>query len=438
MTGNWEPENPVPILNDFCPRFLRPATERKGIDTIFNQKALGLSCEKANKDFNSLFVLLLTVSIFFPYYVSVAAIIIIAFMTVVNYEKRAEAFRDPYSIWIVLFFVFTALVGQVYNNHIGTLYSIFTAAILTASFYIRSFMTRQLFNNVMDTACFCSVACAVVAILQKVSTFAANPSYRPTSTFLNANYYGMMIEFVVLIAMYRMFTNAQNRNYYLMVIAFNLVGLYLSASMSAVMALACAVAVMLLCRGRYRVVAALCALGAVVVAASFLFPEIFPRVALIDQSWEQRLDIWRTAVKGIRHHPMFGQGAMAYQLACNEFFGYKTYHAHSLYLDTLLNYGFVGAGAIAFYLAAQVKILILRFRNNICTNMNVLLVAVGTAILIHGFTDVTIFWVQTALMFLLVFSSTGINSEYVSLHMRQRMVLLPDYRVHTGAAYFKN
>ena len=401
-----------------------------------------MSRTKPGKDFNSTLVLLLTASIFFPFYVSVAVICITALMTIVNYEKRAETFSEPYSKGIVLFFIFTAFVGQVYNNHIGTVYSLFGAAILICGFYIRSFMTRQLFNNAMDTVCLCSVACAVIAVVQKFSMLAVNPAYRSVSTFTNANYYGMIIEFVVLIAAYRIFTNPQRKKHYLMVIGFNLVGLYLSASMSAVITLGCALVILLFLKGRYRMAGTLCAAGLFFAVSSLLFPEIFPRIEIIDQSWEQRLEIWRTAIKGIRRHPLFGEGAMAYQLVCNQFFGYRTYHSHNLYLDTLLNFGFAGVGVIVFYTVAQAKILALRFRNNICGNMNILLVAAGCAILIHGLTDVTIFWVQTAVLFLLIFSSTGINSVYANRNLRaqQHLVLLPGYtdRVHTGAAYFKN
>lgn len=387
-------------------------------------------------------VLFLTISIFLPFYVSMAAVSLIAFMTVINYERRAEAFGDPYSIGIVLFFLFTGFVGQVYNNHIGSAYSLFAAALLVCGFYIRSFMTKQLFDQAMDTACLSSVACAVVAVFQKLSTYATEPSFRPISTFTNANFYATMIEFVVLIALYRMITNAQNRRFYLIVIASNLVGLYLSASMSAIFSLGLAVLVFLFLKGKRKVATIIGVSGIFLVAAGLMMPELFPRIEFIDQSWDQRVNIWMTSVKGIEHHPFFGQGAAAYRLACEEYFGYKTYHAHNLYLDTLLNFGLVGAAVITGYLYCQAKIVLTRFRSRTCGNMNILLAACSCAILVHGFTDVTIFWGQTAMLFLLIFSSTGINAVYAGgiLRVRQRLATATGYleRSNRGAAVFKN
>ena len=416
--------------------------EGKEIDTIFKQETFDFVSMKSNKDLNGMLVLFLTVSIFLPFYVSMAAVVFIAFMTVINYEKRAEAFRDPYSIGIVLFFLFTAFVGQVYNNHIGSAYSLFAAALLVCGFYIRSFMTKQLYDQAMDTACLCSVACAVVAVLQKISTFATQPSFRPISTFTNANYYATIIEFVVLIALYRIITNAQNRKFYFLVIGCNLVGLYLSASISAFLALGVAIVAFLFLKGKLRMAVTIGACGLVMAMMSFVLPELFPRVAFIDQSWDQRMNIWLTAIKGIQHHPFFGEGAAAYRLACDEFFGYKTYHAHNLYLDTLLNFGLTGTAALAGYLYIQAKEVLLRFRNRICGNMNVLLAACSSAILVHGFTDVTIFWGQTAMLFLLIFSSTGINASYVTKGVRasQRLAMAARYleQPRSGAAFYKN
>ena len=430
------------VISRFCAGH-KSAAEGKEIDTIFKQDAFDFISLRSGKDLNGMLVLFLTISIFLPFYVSMAAVSIIAFMTVINYERRAETFGDLYSVGIVLFFLFTGFVGQVYNNHIGTAYSLFAAALLVCGFYIRSFMTKQLFDQAMDTACLSSVACAVVAVFQKITTYATNPTFRPISTFTNANYYATIIEFVVLIALYRMITNAQNRRFYLIVIASNLLGLYLSASMSAIFSLGLAVLVFLFLKGKRKVAMIIGLGGLVLVAVGLLLPELFPRVEVIDQTFDQRVNIWTTSIKGITHHPIFGQGAAAYRLACEEYFGYKTYHAHNLYLDTLLNFGLVGAVVMTGYLYSQAKIVLIRFRSRICGNMNILLAACSCAIMVHGFTDVTIFWGQTAMLFLLIFSSTGINAVSANgiLRVRQRLAAATGFMEHAkqeNAPVYKN
>mgnify|MGYP006971982349 FL=1 len=62
-----------------------------------------------------------------------------------------------------------------------------------------------------------------------------SPKYRINSTFFNANYYSMMIEFIVLICVYKMMQVKQKRRifFYIITIVCNLFALYLSGSRTA-------------------------------------------------------------------------------------------------------------------------------------------------------------------------------------------------------------
>ena len=66
--------------------------------------------------------------------------------------------------------------------------------------------------------------------------------------------------------------------------------------------------------------------------------------------------MWSTALKGIADHALFGMGPSAYQLVWPAYSGYPTFHAHNLFLDTLLNFGVVGGCAIFFLCFNSVKI----------------------------------------------------------------------------------
>ncbi|HEX3037772.1 MAG TPA: O-antigen ligase family protein [Oscillospiraceae bacterium] len=407
-----------------------------------NLANMGLKHAKPMTDFNSSLVLLLAVSIFLPFYITMAVIFLIAMMALFNYKKRAEAFKAPYSKFIICVMLGEFLVAAVYSNHLGMVYALAIAAVLIAGFYVRSIMTRQLFNTMLDVACLSSIACAIIAIFQKLSVYSARPSYRPVSTFTNANYYGMMIEFIVLIACYRLLTNAGNKKFYFAVIGVNIIGLYLSASMSSFIGMSCGVLVLLYLKGRHKMATFMLLMAVAFIVFSFFLPRFFPRIGDVDQTMGQRLQVWIASIKGIELHPLFGQGPVTYQLIYNEFDGFKTFHCHNLLLDVILNYGFVGASAIAFYVVTQFKVLRTRLKNNICSNMNILMVAVVVATAVHGLTDVTIFWMQTGMLFMLLFSSTGIGSAYASKnsHIPQGMPLLPGYanRVGAHATYSKN
>ncbi|HEX2985758.1 MAG TPA: O-antigen ligase family protein [Caproiciproducens sp.] len=379
------------------------------------------------KNADECIVLLITVSLFMPFYFSVASVCAVAIMTMMNYKKRAKAFTPPYTKFLLGFLVVPFFVSATYNNYWGMLYGIVLVAVVICGFYIRSIMTRQLFNNMMDVACAASIWCALIAFFQKITAYSAAPNYRPISVFHNANCYGMIVEFIVIIALYRMFCSGKRKVFYLTVIGLNLAGLYLAASLSAFLATGTAVVAMLLMKGRYKLVGAMALVGVGLLLTGLFFPAIFPRgVVAIDNTYEQRLSIWTTAVKGIQQHPLLGTGAMSYQMICDQFGGYKTYHCHNLLLDTLLNFGIVGLGAISIYMIAQIRLLVLRFKNNICSNMNILVVAAFLAVLVHGLTDVTIFWIQTGMLFMLMFSSTGIGSEYLERKLRLPSIL-PEY-----------
>lgn len=392
------------------------------------------------KNADELIVLLLTASIFMPFYFSVAATCAIAIMSMMNGKTRSKAFSAPYTKFLLGFLIIPFFVSATYSNYWGMLYGIVIIAVVICGFYVRSVMTRQLFNNMMDLACVGSVWSVLIAVYQKATAYSVAPTYRPISAFHNANCYGMMIEFIVIIAMYRIFTNSRYKNFYFAVIGLNLVGLYLSASVSAFMAMSFAVMVVLFLKGRYKLAGGLILIAAVFIGVGLMFPAVFPRgIQAIDTTYEQRLNIWSTAVKGIRQHWLLGTGAMSYQMICDQFGGYKTYHCHNLLLDTLLNFGIVGLGAIGIYAITQLKLLALRFRNNICSNMNILVVAAFMAIIIHGMTDVTILWIQTGMLFMLMFSSTGIGSEYLERKLRLPS-LLPEYSDEVAAQpmYMKN
>ena len=246
----------------------------------------------------------------------------------------------------------------------------------------------------------------------------------------------MIIEFVVLIALYRIFTNPELSAFYFAVIGLNFIGLYLTASFSAFGALCCAVTVMLYLKRKRRYALFFVISVLLLVGLLAAFPLLLPRGSdAIDHTLSQRLSIWTASLQGIERHLFFGQGVGAYQMIYEQFGGYKTYHCHNLILDALLNFGVAGFAAIGIYTGAQVKFLYLRFRNNICPDMNILLTAAAAAVLVHGMTDVTILWIQTAALFTIIYSSTGIASGYIEKSVR-RPAFLPEYAAKSNAGVY--
>jgi O-antigen ligase len=395
--------------------------------------------EISQADIDRAAVFLFTVSLFLPFYCSLVTVSCIAFMTMVKYRIRTKAFQAPFTKLIFTFLVGSFFVAAAYNNFRGMAYSILIYAIVVCGLYFRSIMTRELYYMALDTACVASVFCVVIAFIQKIIAYPSSPNYRSVSTFVNANYFGMMIEFIVVIALYRIFTNPKKTIQYAIVIALNLAGLYLSGSFSSAFGMVCAVFVWLVYKRQSKIskVAFLVILAAGIVFGAF--PQLLPRSAsAIERTIDQRMSIWHAAWRAFKATPVFGRGATAYHIIWQQYGGYNTYHSHSLILDTLLNFGIVGAAAVCIYIGSYIRLLVQRYRHHICRDMDILTAAIFVSVLVHGLTDVTIFWIQTGAFFFLIISCLGIDSAYQNQpeYLARLVSTLEDRTAQ--AAYLKN
>ena len=361
-----------------------------------------------------IFAFSIVVSIFLPFYITALVIAAGAIYVLAGRQRRAFALAEPYSRLIVTGVFSWSLVSLLYQNFYGAGVSVLLAAALMTAFYMRSFMTQRLFNTLMDIACLCSISTTIVAFFQIVYLKGMGLEPRAESVCFNPNYYGMLMEFMALVALYRAFGNAKFRRFYAVVIVSSLLGIYFCGSISAAAVVCAGVLLFFLLRGRYKYFWVFASVGALAaIAALTVLPIIFPRASDADHSMDQRLSIWGTALQGIQMNPLFGQGPMTYESIYAQFSGYATHHAHNLVIDIILNYGIVGASMIAFYAFYQLRTLLSRIRHGISSSAGVLLAVLAFMTFIHGMTDVTILWLQTGMFFLVVYSSIGIRSETV-------------------------
>ena len=383
-------------------------------------EALRQTCLGTKERADAFAVLLLTVSVFLSFYTAIVASLVIAVAVMLDDGRRRRLLAIPYARLLLGFLIVPFFVAAMYNNLRGILVSFVLYAIIICGLLLRSVMTRALFGRMLDWACCCSVGCALLAVGQKLVYWPVMPEYRPVSTFTNANYYGAVVEIMLLVCFFRFQTNRQSRGWYLVAAAANLCGLYLTGSMSSAIAACAGIFVYLLLQRRRSLVIWFCILAAAAAVLITYFPALFPRVENVGTAWDQRFSIWMTALHGILEHPLLGQGASAYEMIAPQLGGYLTYHCHNLLLDTLLNFGFVGLGVFLVFGLQQARLLWLRFRNRIGRPSNVLMTAAMAAVLVHGVTDVTVFWSQTSLLLLMVLSSLSVGAEFLERELSPR------------------
>ncbi|MCH4239975.1 MAG: O-antigen ligase family protein [Oscillospiraceae bacterium] len=347
-------------------------------------------------------------SLFLPSTVSSIAIVLSAFYVMADYQRRERVFAAPFMKLLFGGFVVSFFIAASYRNYNGMAMTLMLLALLVFGMYLRGIMEHRLFHQLLDLACVMSIPAVVVAIFQKALTFASDPSYRPVSFFINANYFGMMIEFTVLIALYRAYTNRKFMPLYATVVGVNLIGIYLCSSMSALAAMSCGVIVFLVYKRRYKLSALYVSAVAAFFCANHFLPSLFPRVDAISATTSQRLSIWHGAVIGIAQTPLFGRGLRAYSIVHDSVGSYATYHCHNLYLDCLLNFGIIGCAVLLAFGSWYLHDVLRQIRTHRAGNAVLLFITALIVTLVHGCTDVTVCWTQTGMLFMLFFSATGI------------------------------
>ena len=334
--------------------------------------------------------------------------------------------QTKWSIFVVLFSLISLVVSLYYKNYLGALCSLVVWLILSMIIFYANHITKPLFEFLLDIIFFFSILAAIYGLFEYTKILANftddfdvlifnSPENRLNSVFFNANYYAMMIEFFVLIGIYKLFhcQAFQSIVYYLGVIVLNIFLLYLTGCRSAWPALACGILVLLLLERKYKSFFLILCVGLVALVFICLNPQYFPRASNILEYFGIRVDIWAVAIKGIKDNFLFGQGPMTYMHIYKNYADIYTQHAHSIYLDPLLSYGIVGVGVIAPYVYQQFKSLVQVYRSKVDQPLMALIIATIAVTLVHGLLDYTVYFVQTGFVFLMLISSFQIYRHKV-------------------------
>ena len=79
-----------------------------------------------------------------------------------------------------------------------------------------------------------------------------------------------------------------------------------------------------------------------------------------------------------------------------------------MYLDPLLSYGIVGCTLFFIYFWPNIKEIVRLYTRRYDVPLFALIVCFVIAVLVHGVLDHTLNWIQTGMLFLMVFSASAI------------------------------
>ena len=267
--------------------------------------------------------------------------------------------------------------------------------------FFSNVMTRKASLAAMKLAAGMSGAACFVSLIQRLTESWVSPERagRVASVFSNENYYGTVVEFMLIITAYLFFRakTAKGKALCAVLFAMNAAGIAFSGCRTALVCSAAGILLFFLVYDR-RVFFVLAGVGALAGAILAIKTDLVARLFEQADDLEYRLGIWKTAWDAFRDHFLFGRGFYSYSSAWMDYNGgaYFAIHAHNLYLDTLTNFGVTGFlslfGYFGFALTDLFSGLIRRRRKA----ETALCIGVLAAVLIHGLTDVTLVWTQTA------------------------------------------
>ncbi len=280
-------------------------------------------------------------------------------------------------------------------------------------FFISKVMTRRVFLIGLSTTALLSITSFIVALFQRIFEIFPDPVNRPgrvASVFFNENYYGMVIEFVVLICLFLFFETRDKRKkaFFSIAFAFNVAALWLCQSRMAFIIVAGAVLIFLFFNHK-KLFYSFLILAVVFCLLLIRFPNLLPRFDTISSYFDFRLGIWKSAINAFFENPILGRGYFSYSsiwLESQESWQFQALHTHNLYIEVLLNFGIIGAFLLFGYSLIRIFSCFKTCKQEKSRNGVALIVTVCLAIFLHGLADTTIFWPQTGFfaIFLLISS----------------------------------
>lgn len=372
-------------------------------------------------------IMFVVFSLFLPYYFPMIAMIAAVIYAIYRGKIQTAFKNNKRNWWLIIFFGIIFTTSLIYKNITGIVGSIGILFILLFIMFYRDVVTKRLFTFIVDTCCIASILCFIWGLLEYnhivyrlgypfMDLIVEDaPKNRINSTFFNANFYAMMIQFMVLMCTYKILyaTTPRRIIFYSVTIFCNLFALYLTGCRSGWLSFAFTLPLMFLINKRYKVFFMICGFGISLGVFLIFNPTIIPRFDNIVKYFFGRTDIWSTAIQGIKDKPFFGMGPGTYLLIFEKFAGKKAAHAHSIYLDPILSFGLVGVSAFLMYLWTNIKEIISMIKKRIDLPLLGLIICFVITIYVHGIFDYTVYWIQTGTLFFIVFGASILDKKEI-------------------------
>ncbi len=279
-------------------------------------------------------------------------------------------------------------------------------------FFFVNIMTKKAFLAGIKLSVFLSLTSFLISVFQLIFKIYPDPIERPgrvASVYMNENYYGTVLEFICLFALYLICKskNVKQKILYSAFLILNLISLWFCQTRMAFIVVAVSFFIFLFF---YKRKISYCILGFIGICALALifYPQLLPRFDSIASYFDFRLGIWECALRSFRDSPLLGRGYFSYSFIWRDYFVteyFPALHAHNLYIELLINFGLLGSIPLALFCISKCISCIKNcIKSNSRLNLSFVIAAI-CAVCIHGLADTTILWPQTGFFAVFVLSA---------------------------------
>ncbi len=351
------------------------------------------------------------VSIFLPYALTAIILLFLAGYILISKQTRQAVFLHAGSNALKLFLLYSISIPFFYGNWRGVATGIGFALALVLGLYLRSVMTKERYETTLTRICTLSLTSAGYALFEAFLNYISRDGHihRISAVYSHPNYFGSVAAAVIIICAYKVLASDENKIYFCFIAVANILSLYLCKSMFAFIEVFIGILVLLAVLKKKRLLALWLSAAAMIGAMIFIFRVgLIPRLSDVEITVRLRQNIWRLAIDQIKAAPLFGHGFMSFNyLFDTTIGGRQVAHAHNIYLDMLLNFGLVGSALFLIYFVRYYLSVIIAWVKDQRNVTAALILAITAANLVHGATDLTLLWVQTLPLFLIILSGQG-------------------------------
>lgn len=328
---------------------------------------------------------------------------------------RKKVFSFSGKTLLLLFTCYAAFIALVRDNFIGFACAIGFFFIFVISYYIRREITSDVFQRALDISCWmCWIVFLTVWAEKMMQSHQEN--YRCEGLFkwfFNSNYLGSLMAMMIVVCVYKLLISQKGKPFYIITALLCVMSIYLSGSILAFIEVIVGILALLILYKKHSLVIAFIAFATFVVLLLFIFPDIFPRILELESTTNNRIKVWDSSIEFIKISPLFGHGFLSYH-HLHELYGSlweKGHHTHNFILEPILSFGAIGTILFVMYLwsyyekVSECKSLLRK------TKVTNLILAISAATITHCAVDLTVQWIQTGLLFVLILGGIGVDEK---------------------------